>query len=161
MINSRAVFGALTFSTLIALLFAFYLQYVEGLFPCDLCLLQRFALICVGIIALVAFIHGPKRLFKNLYGLGTLLFSLLGLGFAARQVYLQSLPEELKPSCGAGMMYRLENEPWLQAIYDAMHGSGDCAKVDWTFLGQSLAFWTGALFLLFALLSVWALSKRQ
>jgi disulfide bond formation protein DsbB len=41
-------------------------------------------------------------------------------------------------------------------------GSGDCTKIDWTFLGGSIANWSFLCFVAFALLGLWvALKSRQ
>jgi disulfide bond formation protein DsbB len=34
-------------------------------------------------------------------------------------------------------------------------GSGDCSKIDWTFLGGSIANWSFLCFVLFGLLGLW------
>jgi disulfide bond formation protein DsbB len=45
----------------------------------------------------------------------------------------------------------IETFPLKQAIPMIFKGSGDCAKVDWTFLGGSIANWS------FVCLAFWAL----
>src|SRR5215467_3764034 len=42
------------------LAFGYYLQFVDGLEPCPLCILQRLMLLATGIAFLVAAIHHPK-----------------------------------------------------------------------------------------------------
>jgi disulfide bond formation protein DsbB len=144
------------FISVLALGFAYVLQYGYGQAPCDLCLLQRFCLMGLGLVALVASLHRPRGWGKRLYAGFCLGFCLGGLAAAGRQVYLQSLPEELKPSCGPGLLFRMNHSPWMDALAQAMHGTGDCAQIGWTIFGMSLAFWTGILFLG---LGIWCIKK--
>ena len=60
-IQSRLGYGAgfLACTSLIA--FAYYLQYVQYQEPCPLCILQRLAFFGLGIVFLVAMLHGPGR----------------------------------------------------------------------------------------------------
>jgi protein dithiol:quinone oxidoreductase len=161
MATTQKTFGLISLICISALSFAYILQYGFGQHPCDLCLLQRFALYGVGFFALIAFFHRPQGWGVSLYGTLCLLFSLGGLAAAGRQVYLQSLPEELKPSCGPGLIFRMNHSPWLDALAQAMHGTGDCAQIGWTFLGQSLAVWTGVLFVGLIMMSIFVLGIKK
>jgi protein dithiol:quinone oxidoreductase len=154
-------FRIITLLCFLALVFAYILEYGFGQLPCDLCLLQRFAIVGLGITCLIASIHAPKGWGHKLYAGLALIWSLGGLTASARQVYLQSLPEELKPGCGPGLLFKMNHGPWIDAITQSMQGSGDCAKIGWTFMGMSLAFWTGVLFLGFVCLSIWAAQIKK
>jgi disulfide bond formation protein DsbB len=145
-------FPLITLLCFLALVFAYILQYGFGQMPCDLCLLQRFAIYGLGITCFVASIHRPTAWGKTVYASVALLWSLGGLAASARQVYLQSLPEDLKPGCGPGLLFKMNHGPWLDAMMQSMQGSGDCAKIGWTFMGMSLAFWTGVLFVGFVII---------
>ena len=62
---------------------ALYLEHVVGLEPCPLCIIQRIALIIVGLICLAAVLHNPgpkngKRTGARTYGVLLTLASLLG-----------------------------------------------------------------------------------
>src|SRR5258706_3178394 len=53
------------------LAFGHYLQFVAGLEPCPLCIIQRIVLFAVGVAFLVAALHHPAgRLGAGLYGGG-------------------------------------------------------------------------------------------
>lgn len=144
----RSLFFPLVFLIcVLALGFALILQYGYGQAPCDLCLLQRVCFMGVGAFALIACLHRPRGWGKRVYAALCFVACLGGLAAAGRQVYLQSLPEELKPSCGPGLLFRLNHSPWMDALAQAMQGTGDCAQIGWTIFGFSLAFWTGILFL--------------
>jgi disulfide bond formation protein DsbB len=46
-----------------------------------------------------------------------------------------------------GIFYMLDTLPVFDVINKTLAGSGECAKVDWTFLGLSLPGWTFIFFL--------------
>ena len=131
--------------------FAYYLQYVKGLEPCPLCLVQRGFFYGVMATLVVAAIHGRGAL---AYGIVAALFAAGGLATAGRQVWLQHLPPERVPACGPDLFYMLDNFPLSRVLKTLLEGTGECAKVDWTFLGLSIAEWSllwFAAFLVYAL----------
>jgi disulfide bond formation protein DsbB len=74
-----------------------------------------------------------------------------GAGVAARHVWLQHLPPDQVPACGPGLSYMVESLPsYLDVVRKVLQGSGECAKVDWTFLGFSMPEWTLLCFVLLA-----------
>ena len=68
--------------------------------------------------------------------------SLVGIGWstvvAGRHVWLQHLPADQVPSCGPGLDYWLDTLPILQVFKEVFAGSGECAAIDWTFMGLSI-----------------------
>jgi disulfide bond formation protein DsbB len=138
-----------------AMAFALYLQYGRGMEPCPLCILQRMAMIGLGVFFLLAALHDPGRLGQSLYSAGKLLAAGAGVIVAGRHVWLQSLPADQVPSCGPGYDYLMENFPLLDAFSVIFRGSGECAKVDFEMLGVSLPQWTLLGFLLLAALTIW------
>jgi len=140
---------------------ALYFQHVMGLDPCYLCIVQRVFVLAVGVITFVAFIHNPGALGRRIYAFSAALAALVGSGFSLRQLWLQNLPEELVPTCGPPAEYLFEKFPvdkWLPML---LQGSGDCARVDWTFLGVSIAGWMLFCFWLLALFAFWQGLRRQ
>ena len=131
------------------LAFGLYLQHVVGLEPCPMCIVQRYALTLVAVVAgLTAALSGRTAL---LTGSGLLvLFSCFGAFVAARQSLLQWYPPEVS-SCGRDFYGMIETFPLQRAIPMIFKGSGDCSKVDWTFLGGSIANWSFVGFSLIAL----------
>jgi len=117
----------------------FYLQRHLGLSPCPLCIFQRIGLMVMGGFALLSALFNPKsKVVRLLLWLG----SLAGIGWAAavaaRHVWLQHLPADQVPSCGPGLDYWLDTLPILQVFKEVFAGSGECASVDWTFMGLSI-----------------------
>jgi disulfide bond formation protein DsbB len=134
--------------------YGYYLQFVEGLEPCPLCIFQRVAFIAVIITAFIGTLHGPKQVGKYVYSGIILISALTGATIAGRQVWLQHLPADLVPECGPGLDFMMEVFPLGETLKMVFTGSGECAKVDWTFLGFSIAELSLAWFLAFALASV-------
>jgi protein dithiol:quinone oxidoreductase len=124
------------------LAFGYYLQYAEGLNPCPLCLVQRAFFYAVMGVCVIAAIHAPLRTGRIFYGGLAGLFALGGAGVAARQVWLQHLPPERVPQCGPDLQFMLENFPLSRVLKTLVTGTGECAVVDWTFLGLSIAEWS-------------------
>ncbi len=157
----RLVSGLLFVASVIGMSFALYLEHVQGLNPCPLCIFQRIGLIGLGLISLIAFLHHPISVgFKRFYAfLGTLSI-LWSLGVAARHVWLQNLPPDQVPSCGPGLDYWLDTLPLKSVFQQVLQESGECAAVDWSLLGQSLPVWSGLFFAVLTLISLWQLFRR-
>jgi disulfide bond formation protein DsbB len=109
------------------LAFGLYLQHVVGLEPCPMCIVQRYALVLVAVVAAVTAIAKSRGLLMAGSGLMVLLAG-FGAFVAARQSFLQWYPPE--------------TFPLKRAIPMIFKGSGDCTKIDWTFLGGSIANWS-------------------
>jgi disulfide bond formation protein DsbB len=125
----------------ILILCALYLQYIEGLEPCPLCVFQRICVIGLGIVFLIAGFHHPGRGGAMVYAVLQLLIGGAGIAFAGRQVWLQSLPPDQVPSCSMGLNYMLDTLPFTDVLKKVFEGSGECAEKAWEFLHLSLAAW--------------------
>jgi protein dithiol:quinone oxidoreductase len=141
------------------LAYGLYLQHVVGLEPCPMCIVQRYALVLVALSAgLACLARSPA-----VHGVGSAV-GLLSAGFgaftAARQSWLQWFPPELV-SCGRDFYGMIATFPLQRAIPMIFRGSGDCAKIDWTFLGLSIANWSFVWFIAFAVLFLMLLAPRQ
>lgn len=132
---------ALIAAACVALLaFGMYLQHVQGLEPCPMCIVQRYALVLVAVCTGLASLRGSKGWWMS-FGVLALAASGFGAFVAARQTWLQWYPPEFA-SCGRDFYGMIENYPVSRAIPMIFRGSGDCAAVDWTFLGGSIANWS-------------------
>ena len=141
--------------------FALYLQHGVGLEPCPLCIFQRVGLMGMGLFALIAAIHNPsslwlRRVYAGLAGLSIL----WSTAVAGRHVWLQHLPPEDVPACGPGLDYWLDVFPMKEVIQKVLHGSGECAVIDWTFLGLSLPTLSVAFFSVLLVGCVWQVVRR-
>jgi protein dithiol:quinone oxidoreductase len=135
--------------------FGMYLQHVVGLEPCPMCIVQRYVMVLMGLVALLgASVSGRKTSLV----IGSLLVLLAGSGayVAARQTWLQWYPPEVV-SCGRDFYGMIETFPLQRAIPMIFKGGGDCSKVDWTFLGGSIANWSFVAFVGLGLLALAAL----
>lgn len=160
-LSYRLLNGLLFLASVIGMSFALYLEHVQGLEPCPLCVFQRVGLIGLGLISLIALLHNPvSNGIKRVYALLASLSILWSAGVAARHVWLQSLPPDKVPSCGPGLDYWIDTLPLKSVFEQVLTGSGECAKVDWTFLGQSLPVWSFVFFALLALFSLWQLLRK-
>ena len=140
--------------------FGYYLQYFDNQDPCPLCLVQRaFYYLVLGTCA-VAALHGPGRIMRGVYCALAGLFALGGFGVAARQVWLQHLPPDQVPACGPDLFFMMENFPLSRTLEKLFMGSGQCAEVNWRFLGLSIAEWSLACFIVLALYALWLAARR-
>jgi len=148
----RRAFGLISLACLAMLAFGLYLQHVVGLEPCPMCVVQRYALVAVALFAGLAAATGGRGL-RALWGVLSLVSSVGGAFTAARQSWLQWYPPEFA-SCARDIYGMIESFPLQRVVPMIFRGSGDCTKVDWNFLGLSIANWSFLAFALFAVLSL-------
>ncbi|MGJ7902346.1 disulfide bond formation protein B [Lysobacter sp. 1R34A] len=150
--RTQYLLGFLACTGLLA--YAFYLQLYQHLEPCPLCIFQRVAFFALGLVFLAGAVHGPKSAGgRRTYGVLALLASLGGIAVAGNHVRLQHLPPDQVPACGPGLDYMLDAMPIAGVIRKVMTGSGECAAVDWSFLGLAMPAWS---LICFVVLAVWA-----
>jgi len=121
--------------------FALYAQYGLHLTPCNMCILQRIAVVALGAVFLVAGVHNPGRGGARFYALLIGVATLLSVSFSARQVWMQLQPEGSLPSCGADFYTMLDMLPVRDVVTRIWMGGADCQKITWSFLGLSMAAW--------------------
>ncbi|MGD8175174.1 disulfide bond formation protein B [Marinimicrobium sp. ARAG 43.8] len=140
---------------------ALYMEHGMGLEPCPLCISQRIFVILAGVWALLAFLHHPGRIGRRVYGLLGLLSAAAGAAVSARQLWLQSLPEDQVPACGPGLDYMLDAFPLLDVLRAMLAGDGNCAEVSWSLFGISIPGWTLIGFLVLGLAHLWQVLRRR
>jgi protein dithiol:quinone oxidoreductase len=140
--------------------FAVYAERVMGLEPCPLCMFQRIAVLVLGFAFLAAYAHNPRRLGAGIYGVAAGLAAGAGSLFAGRQLWLQSLPEDQVPACGPGLDYIMDVFPLHEAIAMVLEGSGECAEVDWSLFGISMAGWVLIWLVPLGLFALWNNFRR-
>lgn len=140
--------------SLLVLLASFYLQYVKGFEPCPLCLMQRVSIIFILAFGLINFYRKSscsQALFVTQY-----ILALLGIYFAARQMWLMSLPSSEIPACLPGLSVLVHYFPWHETVRALVWGSGNCTEIRWTWLGLSIPAWSIVYFVCVAIATVMA-----
>lgn len=141
---------------------AFFFQYYMELEPCPLCIAQRVVVIAMGIIFLIAFLHGPTSNWgRRIYGCLLTLTSIAGLVVAGRHTWLQHLPEDRVPECGPGLQFWMDHLPATDVIQKVFQGSGECSEVVFSFLGLSIPEWSLIVFVFLLLYSLKLLFKAR
>lgn len=142
--------------------FALFSQFQWGLEPCPLCIFQRVAFAALGVVFLLGALHGPSgRAGRAAWGVLALVAAVAGLVVAGNHVRLQMLPPDQVPACGPGLDYMMEMLPVTGVIQKVMTGSGECADVDWSFLGLSMPAWSLVWFVLLGAWAAWAAFRRR
>ncbi|GAA5177272.1 disulfide bond formation protein B [Niveibacterium umoris] len=114
------------------------LQVLKHVQPCPMCIMQRYAFVAAGALAVLGALHNPLGRGGQIYAALISLTALTGAGIGARQSWLQWFPPQFV-ECGPDLEFMMNSFPIAQALPMIFQGSGDCAKVDWTFLGLSIA----------------------
>jgi len=143
------------------LAYGYYLQFVEYLDPCPLCITQRFFYYGVGIASIIGLFSVHSWSAQTIVGLLATASAIGGIVTAGRQVWLQHLPADQVPECGPGLQFWLENMPFMRTLELLFKGDGNCAEVNWRFLGLSIAEWSLAWFVVFALVALYLLFMRK
>jgi disulfide bond formation protein DsbB len=115
---------------------ALYLQYVLELEPCPLCVLQRVAIIGIGIVAGFGLLMARAR-GQFIAAATAIVLALVGAAVAGWHSWILAFPPE-SLSCGRPFQWFHEDFPlalWLPKLFA---GEGDCLAVDWTFLGLAI-----------------------
>ncbi len=138
------------------LVFAFILVRVADLVPCPLCIVQRFFYAFVGLSAVVGYMGWWPRFTERIAGLAVALLGLMGWLVAARHVYLQRF-HEADPSSGCAVSFG----SFLDDFIFALGGTGNCAIIDWAFLGLSIADWSFVAFTGLTAAGIWIFFRSE
>lgn len=151
--------GAMICAALLA--FAYYAQFVLHLEPCPLCIFQRVGIFAVGVIFILAAAHDPagwgRRVYAVLLGVATV----ATMGVAVRHLYIQSLPPGTVAACGASLDFMLKVFPLTDVLMKVLTGSGECAKIEWRFLGLAMPAWVLIAAFALNLYGMWANLRRR
>jgi disulfide bond formation protein DsbB len=139
---SRRQLNLLGFLSCVGMLaYALYAQGVLRVEPCPLCIFQRVGIAAIGLVFLIAGVHAPAGRGARVYGVLLALAALATMAVAARHVWIQHLPEDAVPACGAGLQFLFEEFPVGEVIRKVLSGSGECHQVNWTFLSLAMPTW--------------------
>jgi disulfide bond formation protein DsbB len=140
--------------------FALFAQYGLKLDPRPLCILQRVAVISLGIVFLIAALHNSKGWGGKVYAILVALIATGGASVAGWHARLQHLPPDEVPACGPGLDYMLDNFPLTDALKMVFKGSGECADIVWQFLGLSMPAWVFVILLITGGCGIWNNLRR-
>lgn len=122
--------------------YALYTQFYMGLEPCPLCIFQRIAVAALGVTFVLAALVPVRARVRSLIAMALIgLVALAGAGVAARHLYIQSLPADQVPVCGAPLETLMDIYPLFELLRKVLTGSGECARINWTFLGLAMPAW--------------------
>ncbi|MGH8220208.1 MAG: disulfide bond formation protein B [Steroidobacteraceae bacterium] len=142
MLQHRRLLNALGAAACAAMLgYAFFAEYVQHYEPCPLCWFQRVTVLALGIVFALAAAHDARRWGRYVYAALIAVAALATVGISARHLYIQSLPPGAVPSCGAPLDVLVHMFPMTQVIAKVLRGGGECAQVNWTFLGLAMPAW--------------------
>ena len=140
--------------------YAYFAQFVMHLDPCPLCIFQRVGVFATGVVFLLAAAHGPTRWGRRVYAALIAVSSAATIGVATRQLYIQSLPPDAVPTCGASLHFMLKVLPLKDVLVKVLSGSGECAKIDWRFLGLAMPAWVLIAAVALGVFGLWANLRR-
>ena len=135
---------------------AFAFQYIGGLAPCHLCLLQRYphgAAVGIGVLALLI----PAGLLGRLLPWAGALAALTTAGYGAYHTGVERHWWAGPDTCTSGAIGKLSAKDLLAQIQAAP--VVQCDQVAWEMLGLSMASWNMVAALV--LVVVWVLAARK
>jgi len=155
MIRTRSLLLALATLCLGLVAFALYLQHVNGLLPCPLCVIQRYLFLAIALCCAVGAWGGKPKA-----GMGLALIGALGgLGVVGKHLWVLAHPGL---SCGIDPMETMLNKipsatllPWL------FKADGLCEDARDTLLGLSIPQWSAIWFVLLTLSLVYLLLRER
>ena len=148
--------------SVLLIVYVLYTQYVLGLEPCPLCILQRVAVIALGLSFLFMALRPPQtKQSKFFASLLVMIVSSVGVGIAARHVWLQHLPPDQVPGCGPGLDFMMANFPLSEVFQMVFSGSGECAEISWSFAFLSMPAWALIWLIVLGSFGVWSIHQRR
>lgn len=133
---------------------AYYFEYVMYLDPCPLCVMQRIAVLLVGLVSLSGFLLGLEGIKQKFHAVLLFVTASFGLFVAGRHMWIQSLPADQVPTCGPSLEYMVDTLPWAEVLTVMLRGNGNCAETQWSFIGLSMPAWVLIWFVGFMLISI-------
>jgi len=127
-----------------------------------LCILQRVAVIALGLsFLLMALKHPQTKHSKFFASLLLTIISSAGVGIAARHVWLQNLPPDKVPGCGPGLDFMMANFPLSEVFQMVFSGSGECAEISWSFAFLSMPAWVIIWLIFLGSYGVWTIYQGR
>ena len=139
---------------------ALVIQTQYNLEPCPLCITQRLFFMGLGVLFLIGAFIKPASILQKIFTTLQVATALGGAGWAIRHWYLQANKESMIADCGVGFDYMFENFPLQKMFKLIFKGTGDCALIDWTFLGLTLPQLALICFIGFGIYAVYLLKQK-
>ncbi len=153
------IVGFLACFGLVGLALAIQVHY--KLEPCPLCISQRMIFMGLGVLFLIAAFIKPANILSKIFTALQVFTALGGAGVAIRHWYIQAHKEEMIADCGVGFDYMFENFPFRKAVDLVFKGTGDCANIDWTFLGLTIPQMALISFAVMAVYAIYLMKLNQ
>jgi protein dithiol:quinone oxidoreductase len=144
-----------------ALAYAFYAQYGLGLVPCHLCIFQRVTMGALAVAFLVAALASGPGARGILSALLIAAGGLATIATAGRHVWIQMQPAGSVPACGADLAFMLDLFPLTDVILKVFRAGGECAAIDWSFLGLSMPAWVLLVAIVLTVAGAWVNLRPQ
>jgi len=162
LVTRRKLFLTGFLISVLLIVYVLYTQYVLGLEPCPLCILQRVAVIALGVSFLLLALRPPQRKqSKFLTSILLVMISSAGAGIAARHVWLQNLPPDKVPGCGPGLDFMMANFPLSEVLEMVFSGSGECAEISWSFAFLSMPAWALIWLIVLGSFGIWSIHQKR
>lgn len=153
--TSRQILFAISSICFALIAVALYLQHIQQMLPCPLCVIQRYMFLAIGVASLVSAISGKIREGTIL----ALLAALGGLYAVGKHLYVIANPGF---SCGIDPMETFLNKiptaeylPWL------FRADGLCEGATDSLLGLAIPQWSAVWFVILTVLLAFVLLRKK
>lgn len=155
--NSKSILLLVALISIGLLAFALYLQHVQRMQPCPMCIIQRYGFAVIALICIVCALL-PRGAVKAGAGLG-MLASLAGIGAAGWHLWVKANPTV---SCGIDPLETsLNTIPTAKLLPFLFKADGLCTTEYDPILGLSIPQWSLAWFVIFAIVLAWVAFRRS
>lgn len=144
--SSKFLFLSVAVFCVVILGVALYLQIVEEMLPCPMCIIQRYVFAAIAIVSVI-FAFLPPRSARTGAGLGGLL-ALGGIGAAGWHLWVQAHPGT---SCGIDPLETSLNTIPTANLFPTLFKADGLCSTHYPFLGLSIPLWALICFALIAI----------
>ena len=153
--------AAIAITGISLVLVASYVEPFASMNPCPMCMMQRAIYLVTAGFAILTLISLRHRILTTVFSIFGLLSASAGIAVAARQVWLQHLPKDEVPACGPPLEYMIEVFPIMEVLQSMLMGTGDCAEIQWQWLGLSIPAWSIVAFMGLAVAHLMIIVKNR
>jgi disulfide bond formation protein DsbB len=140
------------------LAYALYAQHVQGLAPCPLCVLQRYAFLMVAVGCVVGAFSQHNSAMPKYGAAYGLVAALAGAGTAVHHLWVKANPHT---SCGIDPLETALNKIWpAQWLPQMFYADGLCSADHAPILGLNIPQWSLLWFVVFTVALAWVLLRK-